>query len=108
MPQKSLKEAAQAGTSVFDTIAAGGAQYVQDVQNAQDAKGAADAKEASQRGRPKKNTQEMERLSLKIPTEIKDYLQAAAYRESSPKHMVSLTEYLCELVRRDMELHKDD
>ena len=108
MPKKSLKDAAQAGTSVFDTIATGGAQYVQDAQSAQNAQDAASAKEMPQRGRPKKNTQEMERLSLKIPTEIKDYLQAAAYRESSPKHMVSLTEYLCDLVRRDMELHKDD
>ena len=115
--KKSLKDAAQAGTSVFDTIAAGGTMYAQDVQdvlNAQEAPDAQDAQSvqrapgAARPGRPRKNGPDMERLSLKIPTEIKEYLQAAAYRESSPKHMVSLTEYLVDLVRRDMELHKDD
>ena len=99
--KKSLKDAATAGTSVFDTIIKG-AQNVQDAQDVQRAPGAA------RPGRPRKNGPDMERLSLKIPTEIKEYLQAAAYRESSPKHMVSLTEYLVDLVRRDMELHKDD
>ena len=59
-------------------------------------------------GRPPKTTPPLERLNLKIPPEIKAYLQAAAYRESSPTKTVSLTEYLCELVRADMEKHKDD
>ena len=48
----------------------------------------------------------MERLNLKIPAEIKEYLQVRAYEESSAKHTVSLTEYLCDLVRADMEKHK--
>lgn len=59
-------------------------------------------------GRPPKTTQPLERLNLKIPPEIKAYLQAAAYRESSPTKTVSLTEYLCELVRADMEKYKYD
>lgn len=49
---------------------------------------------------------ELSRLNLKIPTDIKEYLQAAAYFNSTPQHTVSLTEYLCELVRRDMGEHK--
>ena len=42
------------------------------------------------------------RLNLKVPVEIKKYLYAAAYRESTPEKMVSMTEYLCNLVRKDM------
>lgn len=93
--KKSMKAAATAGTSIFDQIASGGVQHAQDVQSVQDAHSTKDA--------PR-----LERLNLKIPADIKEYLQAAAYRASSPKKIVSLTEYLCDLVRADMELHKDD
>lgn len=93
--KKSMKAAATAGTSIFDQIASGGVQHTQDVQSVQDTQNAKDA--------PR-----LERLNLKIPADIKEYLQAAAYRASSPKKIVSLTEYLCDLVRADMELHKDD
>ena len=48
------------------------------------------------------------RLNLRIPEDIREYLQAAAYRESSPKKRVSITEYLCQLVRQDMERNKSD
>ena len=100
MAKKSMKAAATAGTSVFDTIAQG-AQYAQDVQDAQSV-------EAVQPVKEKTAAPRMERLNLKIPAEVKEYLQAAAYRESSAKHIVSLTEYLCNLVYADMERHKDD
>ena len=109
MAKKSMKEAAAAGTSVFDTIATG-AQYgdtaqdakdVQDVQNARHAQGVGS-------GRPAKYAQPLERLNLKIPTDIKDYLYEAAYRESSPRKPVSVTEYLIQLVREDMERHKGE
>ena len=100
MAKKSMKAAATAGTSVFDTIAQG-VQYAQDVQDAQSV-------EAVQPVKEKKAAPRMERLNLKIPAEVKEYLQAAAYRESSAKHIVSLTEYLCNLVYADMERHKDD
>lgn len=49
-----------------------------------------------------------ERLNLKIPTYIKEYLKAAAYRESNASHIVSVTEYLCNLVIADMENHRED
>lgn len=127
MPKKSLKDAAQAGTSVFDTIAAGNTAYGQQLQDRQDAQDVLNVQVEQTTwpevrpttttpaittrgpGRPKKlDGPEIVRLNLKIPVEIREYLQAAAYRESSPKHMVSLTEYLCDLIRKDMELHKDD
>ena len=100
MAKKSMKAAATAGTSVFDTIAQG-AQYAQDVQDTQSV-------EAVQPVKEKTAAPRMERLNLKIPAEVKEYLQAAAYRESSAKHIVSLTEYLCNLVYADMERHKND
>lgn len=58
------------------------------------------------RGRPKKYLGEHAFLNLRIPAEIKEYLLAAAYRESSPVKMCSVTEYLVKLVRKDMERHK--
>lgn len=57
-------------------------------------------------GRPKKNFSDMERLSLKIPREIKEYMIAAAYRESGPTHIVTVTEYLVNLVKKDMKEQK--
>lgn len=106
MAKKSMRDAAAAGTSVFDQIANGNAQNapdvsdVQTVQTVQNAKGAQKAEKADKI--------QLERLNLRIPADIKAYLMAAAYRESSPTKTVSLTEYLCELVRADMEKHKDD
>lgn len=106
MAKKSMKAAATAGTSVFDQLVQGvqDAENVTDVQDVQNAQSVP----ATRPGRPAKTTQPLERLNLKIPADIKEYLQAAAYRESSPKKTVSLTEYLCDLVRADMEKHKND
>ena len=106
MAKKSMKDAAAAGTSVFDQIANGNVQNapdVSDVQDVQTVQGVKDAQKAE-----KADKIQLERLNLRIPADIKAYLQAAAYRESSPTKTVSLTEYLCELVRADMEKHKDD
>ena len=47
-----------------------------------------------------------ERVNFVIPSYIKDYLQAAAYRASDEKHIVSMTEYLCDLIVADMETNK--
>lgn len=114
MPKRSIKEAAMKGASVFDTIARG--QDALDTQDTQDIPTAQNVKDV-QIVRSAKNTQDvrntqkvldkpqLERLNLKIPADLKAYLQAAAYRESSPTHTVSLTEYLCNLVRADMEKH---
>lgn len=111
MAKKSMKEAAAAGTSVFDQIASGrtltvetqkeqiggGAFYVQDAQNAKT------VQDVNKKGEP------LERLNLKIPAEIKEYLTVAAAKASiAQRRNISLTEYLCELVRADMEQHKDD
>ena len=92
MAKKDLKGAAS-NTSVYDAIVKG-TQYVQDVE-----------KKTKPRVKDK-HGEPISRLNLMIPTEIKDYLQEAAYRESSPKKTVSLTEYLCDLVRADMEKHR--
>lgn len=100
MPKKSMKAAATAGTSVFDQIASGNVQHaenvtdVQDVQNVQDAK---NAKDVNKKGEP------LERLNLKIPAEIKEYLTVAAAKASiEQRRNISLTEYLIQIVREDM------
>lgn len=109
MAKKSIKDTAAAGTSVFDQIIQGNIQDAPDVSDVQDVQDVPKVQDAPKRtGRPPKTTPPLERLNLKIPPEIKAYLQAAAYRESSPTKTVSLTEYLCELVRADMEKHKGD
>lgn len=109
MAKKSMKEAAAAGTSVFDTIAQG-AQYSADAQAAKTVQNAKDVQNAQTApgGRPAKYTAPLERLNLKIPVNLKEYLYAAAYRESSPKRQVSVTEYLCKLISEDMERHKGE
>ena len=111
MAKKSMKDAAAAGTSVFDQIASGNVQnvnnvnnvnnvlYVKDVQNAKNAKG----------GRPAKYDGEMVRLNLKVPAYIKDYLMIAAAKASiEQRKQISLTEYLCELVTADREKNHYD
>lgn len=125
MAKKNLKDAAAAGTSVFDTIANGQqtitapapddteelmkalhSQYSQDTPNLQYTQ---DAQEKRGPGRPKSaDPTQWVRLNLKLPTDLRAYLQAAAFRESTPKKICSMTEYLCNLIREDMEKHKDD
>ena len=94
MAKKSMKDAAAAGTSVFDQIASGNVQSVQDVTDVQDAK---NVKDVNKKGEP------LERLNLKIPAEIKEYLTVAAAKASiAQRRNISLTEYLIQLVREDM------
>lgn len=100
MAKKSMKAAAAAGTSVFDQIASGNATNVQNVNNVQNVK---DVQNVNG-GRPAKYTVPLERLNLKIPAEIKEYLTVAAAKASiDQRRQISLTEYLIELVRADME-----
>lgn len=109
MAKKSIKDTAAAGTSVFNQILEGNTQDAPDVSDAQNVQDVQQVQDAPKKtGRPPKTTPPLERLNLRIPPDIKAYLMAAAYRESSPKKTVSLTEYLCDLVRADMEKHKDD
>lgn len=89
---KKLKGAAAASADIFDTIARGNTTDTADTQDIQDT-------------RNTRNTQKpvYYRFNLKMPLEYKEYLQAAAYRASSPEKTVTITEYICELVRADME-----
>ena len=87
---KNLKGAAAASADIFDTITRGNtADTAEDMQDTQCT--------------PKAPKPEYYRFNLKMPLEYKDYLQAAAYRASSPTKTVTITEYICELVRADME-----
>lgn len=98
MAKKSMKDAAAAGTSVFDQIASGNVQSVQDAIDVQDVK---NVKDVNKKGEP------LERLNLKIPAEIKEYLTVAAAKASiAQRRNISLTEYLCDLVRADMDKDK--
>ena len=85
---KKLKGAAAASADIFDTIARGNTADTTDTQDTQDTR---------------KTKPEYYRFNLKMPIEYKEYLQAAAYRASSPEKTVTITEYICELVRADME-----
>lgn len=103
MAKKSMKAAATAGTSVFDQIASGNVQRTEDATDVQDVQNVKAAQDVNKNGVP------LERLNLKIPAEIKEYLTVAAAKASiAQRRNISLTEYLCELVRADMEQHKDD
>lgn len=87
MARKSMKDAAAQGASVFNAIAVGNVQSVPDVQDVPHVQ-----------GKP-----QLERLNLKIPAEIKEYLNVAAAKASiAQRRNISLTEYLIQLVREDM------
>lgn len=99
MAKKSMKDAAAAGTSVFDQIASGHIQSAENVTDVQDVK---NVKDVNKKGEP------LERLNLKIPAEIKEYLTVAAAKASiAQRRNISLTQYLCDLITADMERHKD-
>ena len=92
---KKLKGAAAASADIFDTIARGNTADTIDTEDTQDTQ--------NTQLTPKAPKPEYYRFNLKMPLEYKDYLQAAAYRASSPTKTVTITEYICELVRADME-----
>lgn len=92
---KKLKGAAAASADIFDTIARGNTADTTDTEDTQDTQ--------DTQSTPKAPKPEYYRFNLKMPLEYKDYLQAAAYRASSPTKTVTITEYICELVRADME-----
>ena len=89
---KKLKGAVAASADIFDTIARGNTADTVDTTDTQD------TQDTQKAVKP-----EYYRFNLKMPLEYKDYLQAAAYRASSPTKTVTITEYICELVRADME-----
>lgn len=93
MTKKSFKETIkQDGQNVFDAIAAGNVQDAQDVKDVQ-----------------KEEKPVMVRLNLKIPAEIKEYLDVAAAKESIVQRKnISLTKYLVDMVKRDMQAHEGE
>ena len=95
---KKLKGAAAASADIFDTIARGNTADTIDTEDTQDTQ---DTQSTQKAPKP-----EYYRFNLKMPLEYKDYLQAAAYRASSPTKTVTITEYICELVRADMEKNR--
>ena len=97
MAKKSMKAAATAGTSVFDQIVSGNAQHAENATDVQDVQNVQNAKDLNKKGEP------LERLNLKIPAEIKEYLTVAAAKASiAQRRNISLTEYLIQIVREDM------
>ena len=95
---KKLKGAAAASADIFDTIARGNTADTVDTTDTQDTQ---DTQRTQKAPKP-----EYYRFNLKMPLEYKEYLQAAAYRASSPEKTITITEYLCELVRADMEKNR--
>lgn len=142
MAKKSMKDAATAGTSVFEQIASGNTQQAQptegrievkevipvptapdvqdiqdikDTQNTPDATATKDEQDAPnaqmrRRGRkPNPDKQPIERLNLKIPATLKQYLIIAAARASlEQERQVSITEYICDLVADDKARHEEE
>ena len=98
---KKLKGAAAASADIFDTIARGNTADTVDTTDTQDTQDTRDTRDTQRT--PKAPKPEYYRFNLKMPLEYKEYLQAAAYRASSPEKTITITEYLCELVRADME-----
>lgn len=85
----------QDSKNVYDALAAGNVQDVQDTKDTQDVQ--------------KKKKPVMVRLNLKIPAEIKEYLDVAAAKESIlQRKNVSLTKYLVDMVKRDMQAHEGE
>ena len=110
MTKKDIKGAAAAGTSVFDQIANGLTQDIQDIQNTQDASDAQDIQntQRARSGRPAKYDEEMERINLKIPARLKEYLTiAAAHASIEQRRQISFTEYLCNLVEEDRKRREE-
>ena len=95
--KKSMKTAATAGTSVFDQIA-NGAQYTEGAQDVNNAQYVKNVKDTNKKG------EELARLNLKIPADVKEHLIIMAAKESiRQRRNVSPTEYFITLVRADME-----
>ena len=130
MAKKSMKDAAAAGTSVFEQIASGNTQQAQpteerkeikevisvptapDAQDIQDIKDVQNTPDTQMRRRgrkPNPDKQPIERLNLKIPAALKQYLIIAAARASlEQERQVSITEYICDLIADDKARHEEE
>lgn len=85
---KKFQAAVADSADIFDTLARGNTQDTQDTRDTQNTKPV------------------YYRFNLKMPIEYQQYLQAAAYRASSPTKTVTITEYINELIRRDKETNE--
>lgn len=85
---KKFQAAVADSADIFDTLARGNTPDTPDTRDTQPAKPV------------------YYRFNLKMPIEYQEYLQAAAYRASSPTKTVTITEYICELIRRDKEANE--
>ena len=103
MPKKNMKESIQEKANVFDRISGKNTREVPDAQNTQDVQDAPKGNPA-RATRQKEDKVPLSRLNLKIPAEIKEYLTIAAAKASiEQKRQISLTEYLCNLVKADQQ-----
>ena len=82
---KSLKNALAETTDIFDTIANSNTQGTQNTPYTESTPSA------------------YYRFNLKMPMEYKEHLQKAAFRESTPSKVVTITEYICKLIKTDMD-----
>ena len=130
MAKKSMKDAAAAGTSVFEQIVSGNTQQAQpteerkeikevisvptapDAQDIQDIKDVQNAPDTQMRRRgrkPNPDKQPIERLNLKIPATLKQYLIIAAARASlEQERQISITEYICDLIADDKSRQEEE
>lgn len=130
MAKKSMKDAAAAGTSVFEQIASGNTQQAQptegrievkevipaptisDAQDIQDIKDVQNTPDTQMRRRgrkPNPDKQPIERLNLKIPAALKQYLIIAAARASlEQERQISITEYICDLIADDKARQEEE
>jgi len=95
---KSFKKATEGAQDIYSQIAKGGA--------AKATTDTADTKDTRDTQDTENTKTEYYRFNLKMPMEYKDYLQAAAYKASSPTKTVTITEYICKLIAEDMERSK--
>lgn len=106
---KTMKGAATNSASLLDTITGTqGARNTKDTQNTLDTPNTESAPtEKKKAGRPV-TVENPARINLKLPTELKEYLSVAAAKASiAQKKTVSVTGYICDLIREDMERNKE-
>lgn len=97
MAKKNIKQVAENG-AMFSTLVSGKEDAPE-----------SDVTSTKKANKPaKKDKKPQKRLNLIIDAELVQYLKVAAFRESTPEKRVSLTQYLCGLIRDDMEKHKND
>lgn len=94
MGSKNLQDA---GAGIFDVLTG-----AKDIPTAKGAQGMQDM----QQPQPRRHLR-TERLYFKVTPEVKSYLQRAALDASTPTRRVSMTDYVCMLVERDMEQHPE-